>query len=370
MFDSRHARRHRDRLPGLRSRPRHRHRPVGGPTRCADPQAVDLRPRRAEPGRAQGHDRGRRFDAGEVLRDRRQVRLHLQLGLRTARASATSPRATCPNGPQGSTGRLPTLGTGDYEWQGFIPLDAHPHAAEGPEGRLLNWNNQSAPGFMHGDSNLYGSVHRVENFDQWPEKAELADVVSIMNRAATEDTRSSVWPVIREVLEGGDAPSPLADEVVAMLDAWIADDAPLLDADEDGFYDEPGALLFDELWDPLQTAVLDPVFGPVLEAGIELRGIDLEGVVDKDLRTVLGHEVKGPFNLSYCGAGDLDACRASLWAAIDTRVGELAAERGEDPTTWLREGRRTTFSPGLIDDDFRATNRPTFQQVLELAPTN
>ena len=39
----------------------------------------------------------------------------------------------------------------------------------GPGGLLLNWNNQSAPGFMHGDDEAFGSVHRVELFDKWPE---------------------------------------------------------------------------------------------------------------------------------------------------------------------------------------------------------
>ena len=110
--------------------------------------------------------------------------------------------------------RLPTWGTGDYEWQGFLDLAAHPHAAEGPSGRLLNWNNQSAPGFMHGDDEPYGSVHRVEMFDQFPEKVDLAGVVSVMNRSATEDVRSPVWPVVSEVLHGGDAPSPLAAKVI------------------------------------------------------------------------------------------------------------------------------------------------------------
>jgi len=269
---------------------------------------------------------------------------------------------------EGLDRRLPTWGTGEHEWQGFLEQDEHPHAAGHPRDRLLNWNNQSAPGFMHSDTELYGSVHRVEGFDRWPEEATLADVVSVMNRAATEDPRSTVWPVISEVLRSGDAPSPLAGEAVELLDDWVADDAPLLDRDEDGEYDDPGALLLAELWPVVERAVLDPVFGEVLDAGVELRGIGGESIVDKDLRTLLGKDVEGRFNLSYCGLGELAECRSDLWSAIDRRVGELADERGDDPATWLGEARRTTFIPGLIPDDFRTTNRPTYQQVLELAP--
>lgn len=267
---------------------------------------------------------------------------------------------------EGLDRRLPTLGTGEYEWQGYLEQDEHPHASSDPDGRLLNWNNQSAPGFMHGDTNLYGSHHRVENFDQWPETAELSDVVSIMNRAATEDTRAAVWAVVLEVLAGGEAPSDLAEEAVAILDAWVADDAPLLDADDDGDWDEPGAFLGGELWAPVREAALRPVFGPLFDDEIGLEGIDSESILDKDLRTLLGQDVDGPFQLSYCGAGDLDTCRADLWAAIDAQLADVADDLGDDPNTWLREGRRTVFEPELIDNDFRSTNRPTYQQVLEL----
>ncbi|MDZ7676065.1 MAG: penicillin acylase family protein [Acidimicrobiales bacterium] len=267
---------------------------------------------------------------------------------------------------EGLDRRLPTSGTGDHEWQGFLPLEDHPHAAGHPDDRLRNWNNQSAPGFMHSDSNLYGSVHSVENFDQWPDESELADVVSIMNRAATEDTRASLWPVVSDVLATGDAPSALAGDAVDMVDDWVANDAPLVDGDEDGDYDAAAALLLEELYPVIERAVLDPVFGDLLDAGVELRGIDGESVVDKDLRTLLGDDVEGAFNLQYCGEGDLDECRSDLWSAIDQRVTALADERGDDPASWRLEGERSTFVPGLIEDDFRSTNRPTYQQLLEL----
>jgi hypothetical protein len=268
--------------------------------------------------------------------------------------------------------RLPTWGTGEYEWQGFLDMAAHPHAAQGPSGRLLNWNNQSAPGFMHGDDEPYGSVHRVELFDQFPDRVDLAGVVGVMNRSATEDTLSPVWPVVSEVLHGSEAPSPLAAEVIDLLDAWVvADDAPRLDADDDGFYDDAGATIMDALWEPLAEAVMRPVFGDATEALDDIRnlgGSNGASLVDKDLRTLLGKEVQGKFNLSYCGNGDLDACRESLWQVVDEVAQELAAERGNDPSTWLMVGARSGFVPGVIPNTFRATNRPTFQQVLEFVP--
>ncbi len=265
--------------------------------------------------------------------------------------------------------RLPTLGTGEYDWVGFLEQSEHPHAIGHPTGRLVNWNNQSAPGFMHGDTTLFGAHHRVKLFDQWPQRPELSDVVSIMNRAATEDTRSPVWAVVTEVLAGGEPPSELAGQVIEILDEWLQRDAPLLDADEDGDWDEAGAMISGSLWDVVQRAALAPVLQPLFDDGIGLRGIDEESILDKDLRTLLGKPVEGPFRNAYCGGGDLEQCRQDLWMAIDGRVAELATEFGDDPTTWRREGRRIGFTPGLIPDTFRLTNRPTFQQVLELDGT-
>lgn len=267
--------------------------------------------------------------------------------------------------------RLPTWGTGEYEWQGFLTQAQHPHAAEGPSGRLLNWNNQSAPGFMHGDGEFYGSIHRVELFDQFPDKVDLAGVVGVMNRSATEDVLSPVWPVISEVLRGSEAPTPLAGQVVDIMDAWVAMDAPRLDADDDGMYEEAGATIMDALFRPLAETVMRPVFGSsigALNSRVSLNSTSGASLVDKDLRTLLGKPVEGPFNLSYCGGGELEACRDSLWQTVDEVAQILAAERGDDPTTWLREGARSGFAPGLINNTFRSTNRPTFQQVLEFIP--
>jgi acyl-homoserine lactone acylase PvdQ len=286
------------------------------------------------------------------------------------KATATFSSGLLPRRPRGLDRRLPTRGGGRYEWRGYLSEREHPHAVGGPGGLLLNWNNRSAPGFMHGDDEPYGSAHRVELFDRFPRRVSLLDDVGVMNRAATEDVRSPVWPVVSRVLHTGRAPSTRDRQIVDLLDDWVRRDAPRLDADDDGLYDQAGPTIMDELWDRVPRAVMRPVFGNLVDDLDEVRGLGSpagESYVDKDLRTLLRRPVRGRFNLRYCGRGSLRRCRTALWAAIRAAGDSLAAELNEpDPGKWRKTAARTTFAPGLIPNTIRTTNRPTFQQVLEL----
>ncbi|MEA2468676.1 MAG: hypothetical protein QOJ57_2802, partial [Thermoleophilaceae bacterium] len=92
--------------------------------------------------------------------------------------------------------------------------------------------------------------------------------------------------------------------------------------------------------------------------------------VQKDLRTLMGEPVKGPFSQRYCGAGDLEACRASIWQAISDASDQLAAAQGDVPAAWRGDANaeRIVFQPGLLGptNTIRWTNRPSaFQQVMQ-----
>ncbi len=277
-----------------------------------------------------------------------------------------------PRRARGLDRRLPTLGNGRYEWRGFLSRNQHPHAVGGPGNLLLNWNNQSAPGFMHGDDQPFGSVQHVELFYRFPRRGvTLANDVGVMNTAATGDDRALVWPVVSKVLHTGAAPNALAAQVVAVLDDWVQRAAPRVDADNNGQYDDAGPTIMDALWKSIAEEVMQPVYGPLtstLDSIRNLGGSSGESFVDKDLRTLLGEHVKGRFHLRYCGKGSLSVCRASLWAVVAYVAASLAATRGADPSTWRSPSSHTGFVPGLIPDTMRTTNRPTFQQVLQFAP--
>src|SRR4051812_316959 len=279
--------------------------------------------------------------------------------------------------------RLPTKGTGKFEWKGFLSANAHPHEANPASGKLVNWNNKPAPGFGSSDNEWsYGSIHRVQMLNAGidaKQTHDLASVTSAMNKAATQDLRDtgSFLDALTGVLDGGPAPSARAAQMEALLKAWRIQGSSRLDRDLDGKMDAGAApAIMDAIYPKVADAALAPVLGPQLDQFSSLEGHDISGgytggrinQVDKDLRQLTGAQFKQPYKTRFCGNGDLTACRASLWAAVDAAGNELAAAQGsEDPSSWTSDANaeRIHFAPGLLTTTIRFTNRPSgIQQVL------
>jgi len=272
---------------------------------------------------------------------------------------------------------LPALGNGRFDWTGFLRRLEHPHTVGGPNGLFRNWNNKPALLWQTGDDNhSYQSIQRVLMYDGFPQKARIEDVVSVMNRAATEDLRATrVWPVVSRVLSGGPSPDALTAQAADLVTSWGTAGGSVLDSDLDGFIDAPGAAVMAAAWDRLANAVLSPVLGPLVDELAELvtrhdtvgYQFGWYGYVQKDLRTLLGDRVRGKYKLRYCGGGVLETCRAALWGAMQEASAELAAAQGSDPTAWRTPATRIDFVPGFIPNTMRFTNRSTFQQVIRFA---
>jgi acyl-homoserine lactone acylase PvdQ len=282
---------------------------------------------------------------------------------------------------------LPTWGTGEYEWQGWLPFDAHPHAINPPAGFMANWNNKPAPGFAAADNEWgYGAVYRSQQLSRriaaaiaGPKKITRAGLVAAMMDAATADVRGTdVLPYALDLV--GSDPS-VAPEV-ALLRSWIAGGAHRVDRDRNGAYDEQAAVALADEWypalakdamrgtlgslvDQLPHAVDDH---PTLGVGSSWNGVPWYGYLNKDLRAAAGATVAGPYSRLYCGGGDVAQCRSDLLASLKAAVARLTAAQGADPGAWTYDKHR---------DDIRATtvgivgnrnidwqNRPTFQQVV------
>jgi acyl-homoserine lactone acylase PvdQ len=280
--------------------------------------------------------------------------------------------------------RLPTKGTGEYEWTGFLPASKHAFQADPSSGLLVNWNNKPAPNWGAADDNWsYGSVQRVQmllaNLAK-KKRHTLASVTSAMNAAATQDLRSvDLTPLLDRVLAGSTAPSPREAQMLAALDAWRSGNSSRLDLNLDGKADAgAGPAIWDALYPILADAILAPALGPQssefssLEGRNNGPGSGFEGgriwLLDKDLKTLLGDPVKAPFQTKFCGSGDKAACQASIWQAFRQAGDAIAAAQGNsDVSAWFMDANaeRIKFAPGLLPTTIRYTNRPSgIQQVI------
>ncbi len=210
-----------------------------------------------------------------------------------------------------------------------------------------------------------------------PRRARIEDVVSIMNRAATEDLRATrVWPIINRVLSSGPPPDALTAQAADLVTAWGAAGGSLLDSDLDGFIDAPGAAVMEARGTARRRRhVVRPGTAPrrpgersnrVTTASVISDG--WYGYVDKDLRTLLGdrvqREVQAPL-LRRRRAGDVP--RVALDGDRSRRPRSWRRPRGPTRRPGGSPPRASTFVPGFIPETMRFTNRSTFQQVIRFA---
>ena len=288
---------------------------------------------------------------------------------------------------------LPTVGTGKFEWRGFLPDSRHPHGVDPRKtpvpGTMVNWNNVVAHGFGAADDNWggNGSVARVDLLNKnlarlrGPDgKWTLAEVTSAMNAAATQDVRAiDTVPLLQALLRGSAPPSAQAAKMLQLLAAWHDHGGSRLDLDGDGKIDDPGAAIMDAAWPRIADAFMAPVLSPGQEDQLnslfsrfdQPPGGQYDGwyqYFDRDIRHLLGMPVAQPFENAYCGAGDLGRCQRDVWSAIQAAGSELTAAQGTpDPASWRADATRERihFAPLSLLISMRYTNRPSgIQQVI------
>ena len=307
---------------------------------------------------------------------------------------------------------LPRFGDEAYDWRGFLPFAGKPKQVNPPKGYLTSWNNKQAPGFAAADDQWgYGAVYRSLLLDRRIEeriaggrKVTRTGLVEAMQDAATADLRGdTLLPLLLDVVDvaGVDVAQPagvsfevasgddrLLSEAIAVLREWVANDAHRVDRDRDGAYGDQAAIaLFDEWWQgsdgsAVAKEVLRGELGdlvdqlprglddhPRLGVGSAWNGIAWYGYVSKDLRQVLGRSVRAPYSRTYCGAGDLTACRTALRASLAAATQRVLERQGVDSVAELtydksQDAIRATTGGLVGTRPIDWQNRPTFQQVV------
>jgi hypothetical protein len=252
---------------------------------------------------------------------------------------------------------------------------------------MVNWNNISAHGFGAADDAFggNGSAARVDMLNDELKKQEsggkwtMAQVVSAMNGAATQDVRAiDTVPLLDKLLAGTTAPNPQAQQMLDLLDDWHDAGGSRLDSDLDGDIDDPGAAIMDASWTGIANALMRPRLGTALSDELSTLFSRFDHppsgqysgwyqYFDRDIRKLMGLHQKQPMKNSYCGKGNLGDCQDAVWQAIAAAGATLTTQQGtSDPTQWRADAtaERIHFAGlGLIT--MRYTNRPTgIQQVI------
>jgi acyl-homoserine lactone acylase PvdQ len=301
----------------------------------------------------------------------------------------------CPQRAAGVDPYLPAWGTGEWDWQGFLPPAEQPWDFDPAEGFITSWNNKQAPQFRANDRQFsYGPTYRSQMLDVRIKAAitgqviDRADLVDAMEDAGTVDLRGQeTLPLLLDAL-GTTAP-PEADaraqEMRDRLAAWVATQTHRRDHDGNGAYDDPQSpAIMDAWWPRLTHAILDDVSGNAIDNlsltiddGDRIHHLGsafnngLYGHVNKDLRRLLARPQQAPWSRAYCGGGDLNACRTALWDSLSQAAADLEAEFGNPSVdSWQRamdyEDVRHTAAGVAAVPAIHWINRPTFQQVVQV----
>jgi acyl-homoserine lactone acylase PvdQ len=315
---------------------------------------------------------------------------------------------------------LPTPGTRKFEWRDFVPpsqtllsgapidqtnvdprinfsatepCSAHPQVVD--QRYITSWNNKQAPGFRAPDDDFSrGPVFRSTRLDDRIEprirgkkRITPAKLVDAMEDAGTVDLRGDVaLPYALELI--GKAGSPEVRAAVKTLRAWMRKGSHRRDKDGDGVYDQAEAVRIMDAWWPrwlkaefkptLGGELFDAVFsvvgfhdapGPVGSAFIT----GWYGYVNKDLRMVLGEDVRGRFSRTYCGRGSRAKCRRALVRSLDkalehTSDAELYPGEPCDggDAQWCYDAVEHTTTGAIDQPEIHWIDRPTFQQVVQI----
>ncbi|MFF8397958.1 penicillin acylase family protein [Streptomyces sp. NPDC016172] len=295
-----------------------------------------------------------------------------------------------------------------YEWRGWDPVtntadytppSAHPNSID--QDYYVSWNNKQARDYTTAPWGN-GSVHRGNLLEDRVKKlvqqggVTRAALVKAMADAGLADLRAEdVLPKLLKVVTSAPVTDPAAAAAVSKLQAWVAAGGKRTEtaAGSKKYADADAIRILDAWWPLLVKAEFEPGLGsglyaamtanlPVDEAPSAAHGptgshagssfqYGWWSYVDKDIRTVLGEQVKGPLARTYCGDGSLGACRDTLVSTLKEAAGRTAAQvyPGDDVCAagdqWCADSINHRTLGGIKHGKIGWQNRPTYQQVVE-----
>ncbi|MEV6874975.1 penicillin acylase family protein [Amycolatopsis sp. NPDC051128] len=310
---------------------------------------------------------------------------------------------------------MPVWGDQGHDWAGwnpagnlanYTPPSQHPQSIN--QDYYVSWNNAQAAGYAAAGPDK-SAVHRVDLLDSRVKKlissgtkVTRVNLTQAMAEAALADLRAErVLPLLLQVLDKAPVTGAAAD-AVAKLKTWLSHGQLRTEtsAGSKTYADADAIRVFDAWWPLLVQAEFKPGMGDnAYTAMTDVLGINESpsgwqngngkhtgqphkgssfqygwwGYVSKDIRQVLGQPVAGPLGQTFCGNGDVIACRQALVDSLTTAAGQAASTVYPGDTScsagdqWCADTIVHNPLGGITQDKISWQNRPTFQQVVEYA---
>jgi len=237
--------------------------------------------------------------------------------------------------------RLPALGDGSMEWEGFKSFDEIPKVYNPAQGYISNWNNQPAPGVL-ADGGNYGYVDRVRELNARIEaKSRLSpeEIWELLAQTSLVDTNARYFvPYIAEAAQSLPASDP-AYQAAQLLVSW---DGRATNPDDGAHYMEPAATIM-RAWLPIMyRKLLADDLPPDVFAQYVSAGYDPVPAHNNSIRpgpaslllynALLAEKAGVPQHIDFFNGQDK---YAMIREALIETVNTLTGQYGSDMSRWL-----------------------------------
>lgn len=231
--------------------------------------------------------------------------------------------------------RIPTPGTGEYEWKDFIPFKENPQVINPKNGYVVNWNNKPSKDWANGEYSFYwGEDNRVQQYINGMEargKVTLDDINEVNYMASFAQLRANFFkPLLIDVLNKNKATNENYSYLIKQLEDW---NNLKEDQNKDGYYDKGIAAFFDEWWNNLHDKLFIDELG-------EFYGLT-KGITDHRYGSSLAYRILSKESTNYKWVNE-DQDKIIIESANEV-LAKLQLEKGTEAEKWRTPIKTMTF---------------------------
>jgi len=255
-----------------------------------------------------------------------------------------------PIRPEKSDPRLPQIGTGEYEWRGYIPFDELPHSVNPKQGYLVNWNNKPAIWWDNSDTPVWGKIFRVHRIKELIESDDLLtieDVEGILRDIAYNDENADYFkPLILRASERVKIENPTIKAAIRYLRAW----------DNHAVEGSVAKSIMDEWIRKVREEIFLETLGDFGDMG-KFHYFLQPSLI---LHVLEGDRSKCPVSYDYLQERDVNEV---IISALGRAVADLEAKFGRNMFEWQHRNGEIKLDPL---PPIPESNRGTYIQIIEL----